>query len=92
MSPAAIRLFKQILALLMLVGMAWGARRWRFSHPFWHVAVAAFLSHTIVWHCPLPLDYALIFVLPAYFAAALTRAPSPHSPAFVVDGGSGKEA
>jgi hypothetical protein len=73
MSPAAIRLLKQILAILMLTGMAWGVRRRRFSHPFWHVAVAAFLSHTLVWHCPLPLDYALIFILPAYFAAALTR-------------------
>jgi hypothetical protein len=73
MSPAAIRLLKQILAIMMLIGMAWVVRRRRFSHPFWHVAIAAFLSHIFVWHCPLPLDYALIFVLPAYFAAALTR-------------------
>jgi len=73
MQPAGVRLLKQLLTVLALTGVAWGLRRRKVSHPFWHIAAAAFLSHTIAWHHKLWLDYALIFIVPIYFAVALTR-------------------
>ena len=73
MQPAGVRILKQLLAVLVLAGVAWGLRRRKIIHPFWHITAAAFLSHTIVWHHKLWLDYALIFIVPTYFAVALTR-------------------
>lgn len=72
LGPGAMRGVKLIVTLLVTYGMAWSVRR-AVAHPFWHIALGAFLAHTLIWLPPLwPRDYALIFVLPALLAIALT--------------------
>jgi len=45
--------------------------RQRTPYPFWHITAAAFLTHTIILFPPFfPMDYALVFVVPAFFAVA----------------------
>lgn len=51
--------------------------RRRVAHPFWHVTVAAFLTHTVILFPPFfPMDYALVFVIPAFFAVAYSTLPT----------------
>ena len=71
------------VAKLLLVGFVLLMTTWRLRgvspHPFWHMAVAAFSAHTLVLFT-LPLDYAVIFVLPAFLGIALTTAVAETSP------------
>lgn len=72
--PGLMRWVKLGLTLAPLVGLAWALRRRGVTHPFWHIAVGAFLAHTLFWlPGQWPKDYSLIFVLPAMFAIALSR-------------------
>jgi hypothetical protein len=41
-------------------------------HPFWHLAAAGLLAHTIVWFSRPALDYQLMFIAPAFMAVAFT--------------------
>lgn len=76
LAPASLQLLKEIAVVLLIAGTARVARR-RFDHPFWHVSVAAFLSHTLLWQALMWIDYALIFVIPASLAVAMTRPSVP---------------
>jgi len=71
--PDAMRWVKLGLVLSLMVSLSWGLRFLKVIHPFWHVTLGAFLAHTIVWlPAHLPMDYALIFVLPAMLAISNT--------------------
>jgi hypothetical protein len=56
-----------------LVAASWALRLLRrlgLTHPFWHVASSAFIAHTLVWYSSHFRDYALMFVIPAFWALA----------------------
>ncbi len=71
---SAMRWVKLVLTLSILVGVAGALHRIKVQHPFWHIALGAFLAHTLVW---LPgqhsEDYALAYILPSFLAIASTR-------------------
>ena len=71
--PGWLRLLKPALTLFLLAAVSFGIRKRRIDHPFWHLSIAALLAHTVAWHNALSLDYALIFILPAFLAVALSR-------------------
>ena len=67
--PEAMRWVKLGLTVSFMAPLSWGLRILKVPHPFWHITCGAFLAHTIVWlPAHLPMDYALIFVLPAMLA------------------------
>ncbi|MCL4487659.1 MAG: hypothetical protein M1570_05960 [Chloroflexi bacterium] len=69
----ASELVRLSLSALLVTGVAWRLRGHNISHPFWHIAVAAFVAHTLIWfpfQIRLAMDYALIFILPAFMAVA----------------------
>ena len=71
--PVAMRWVKLGLTLSFMIPLSWGLRLLKVPHPFWHITFGAFLAHTIVWlPVHLPVDYALIFVLPAMLAISNT--------------------
>ncbi|MBI4764812.1 MAG: hypothetical protein HY787_09430 [Deltaproteobacteria bacterium] len=69
----AMRWTKLFSVLLIMFPSSWGLRLLKVEHPFWHITLGAFLAHTLVWlPSHLPMDYALIFVLPAMLAISNT--------------------
>lgn len=69
-----LRWLKLGAALLLVLGAAWMLNVARVSHPFWHVAMAAFVAHTVFWlpAYPWSRDYVLMFVLPAMLGISMT--------------------
>ncbi len=75
--PGAMRWVKLGLTMSITFPLSWGLRLLRVQHPFWHITLGAFLANTIVWFpAHLPMDYALIFVLPAMLAISNTPTDS----------------
>jgi|YNPBryantNP2012_1023418.scaffolds.fasta_scaffold26070_2 hypothetical protein len=70
-----LRWLKLGVTLLLIFAVAWRLNLAKLSHPFWHVAAAGFIAHTVFWlpAYPWSRDYSLIFVLPAMLGIALTR-------------------
>jgi hypothetical protein len=68
---SGMRWVKLGMVLLPLVAISWGLRRARVAHPFWHLTIAALLSHFLVWlPAHLPDDYILMILLPAMLGVA----------------------
>jgi hypothetical protein len=73
--PVGIRLVRLGLFCSLLFALTWRLRSSTIPHPFWHITASSFLAHIIIWFPSLwPLDYSLIFVLPAFLALAFTPA------------------
>lgn len=72
--PQMMRLIKLGVTILILAIFSIGFKRRFLHHPFWHIMISSLLAHTIVW---LPAqwapDYALMIILPAVIAIALSR-------------------
>lgn len=73
-----LRWLKLGVTLLLIFGAAWRLNIAHTSHPFWHVAIAAFVAHTVFWlpAYPWSRDYALMFVLPAMLGISMTPTKS----------------
>lgn len=77
----AMRVAKLGATLAALLGFAWALPRRHISHPYWHLAAAGLIAHTVIWVPPqFSSDYTLMFALPALLAISMTtvqRAPAP---------------
>lgn len=73
-----MRWLKLVTTLILVSGAAWRLNAARVSHPFWHIAVSAFVAHTVFWlpAYPWSRDYALMFVLPAMLGISMTPTKS----------------
>ncbi len=67
-----MRLVKLGIILGLMLSISLGLRR--AQHPFWHIAVGAFLTQTIAWlPSNFPQDYELLVILPAIMAVAFSH-------------------
>jgi hypothetical protein len=69
-SPPFGRVLLGTAALALTVAAVRYFRRYQLGHPYWHVAFAAWLAHSLVWYPLRAVDYSLMFILPALLAIA----------------------
>src|SRR4029450_4860023 len=68
--PAATSLLLFAAVFLLTYGAARVLRPREFVHPFWHLAIAAFLAHTVALWNEHFRDYTLMFILPGLLGLA----------------------